>query len=125
MASELGLKEKAYDYFVKTAYLDLNKTRDTDLGLHSACIGGAWQAIVNGFAGMRLRNGKLDFSPSIPECWESVGFRITFRGRLYHVRVGRNTFGIMLAGESESSDITFRGKTIALVPGRKESFPCR
>nr|WP_326025082.1 hypothetical protein [Virgibacillus pantothenticus] len=49
MASKLGYKEKAYDYFIETARLDLDNTHgNTKDGLHMANMGGTWLAIVYG-----------------------------------------------------------------------------
>ena len=125
MASELGLKEKAYDYFLKTAHLDLNKSRDTDLGLHSACIGGTWQAIVNGFAGMRLKNGNLNFSPSIPESWVSFSFKISFRNQDYHIKIDKDSIKIKSTGTLEKIDIMVYETPVTLISGKEQTFKCQ
>ncbi|MFA6713989.1 MAG: glycosyl hydrolase family 65 protein [Victivallaceae bacterium] len=125
MASELGFKEKAYDYFRKTAYLDLNKARDTDLGLHSACMGGAWQAAVNGFAGMRLRNGKLDFAPSLPDSWEKFRFKINYRGKVFAISINPDTISILVSGTDSIDEITVYGKAVKLTHDRKRVIKCQ
>jgi alpha,alpha-trehalose phosphorylase len=87
MAAELGDTEKAYRYFAETATLDLeNKHGNTPAGIHAANMAGTWQGIVFGFAGMRAQNG-LSFQPVIPKGWQAYAFKVSYRGRLIHVRV--------------------------------------
>ncbi|MFH0071010.1 glycoside hydrolase family 65 protein, partial [Peribacillus sp. NPDC056705] len=56
MASKIGNTDKAYEYFIETARLDLDNTHgNTKDGLHMANMGGTWMSIVYGFAGMRIK----------------------------------------------------------------------
>ena len=75
MAAKLGYKEKAYGYFDETARLDLeNPHGNTKDGLHLANMGGAWIAIVYGFAGVRMKESGLSFAPSLPDQWNCWNF---------------------------------------------------
>ncbi|MDD5596777.1 MAG: glycosyl hydrolase family 65 protein [Victivallaceae bacterium] len=125
IASELGFKAKAYDYFRETAYLDLNKARDTNLGLHSACIGGAWQAVVNGFAGMRLKNGKLDFAPSIPNAWKKFRFKINYRGKVFVVAIAPDIISILVENTDSINEITVYDKAVRLPRDQEVVLKCR
>jgi maltose phosphorylase len=81
LAAAIGRKEKAYEMYLRTARLDLDDyNNDTCDGLHITSMGGTWMAFVQGFGGMRVRNGKLHFNPFIPEGWNSYSFRLNFRG---------------------------------------------
>jgi trehalose/maltose hydrolase-like predicted phosphorylase len=100
MAAELGNIEKAYRYYTETATMDLeNKHGNTQTGIHTANMAGAWQGIVFGFAGMRAKEG-LSFNPTIPKQWRSYTFKVRYRGSLLSVRVtpGGASFKL-LAGE--------------------------
>ena len=48
-------------------------------GLHGASLGGTWQSIVNGFAGVRVSDGQLSFKPLLPRKWRRLAFRLHFR----------------------------------------------
>jgi maltose phosphorylase len=48
---------------------------------------GSWLAIVQGFAGMRVREDRLHFAPFLPKSWNAYQFRINFRGRIIQVHV--------------------------------------
>ncbi len=82
LASSIGEREKAVELYQRTARLDLdNYNADTEDGLHITSMSGAWLAIVQGFAGMRVRDGQLSFAPYCPDGWESYSFSLEFRGR--------------------------------------------
>src|SRR2546430_11826410 len=52
--SELEKLEMAYELFQKGALVDLEDRRgNTFEGIHEACCGAVWQAVVMGFAGLR------------------------------------------------------------------------
>ncbi|MCH4170337.1 MAG: glycoside hydrolase family 65 protein [Lactobacillus sp.] len=88
LAADLNEDDKAVEMYARTARLDLdNYNNDTEDGLHITSMTGAWLAIVQGFAGMRIRDGKLHFKPFLPKQWTAYQFRVLFRGRLIEVNV--------------------------------------
>ncbi len=98
MAAELGMADKAYAYFLRSARLDLDDAKPD--GIHMANAGGAWMAMVNGFAGLRLVDGKIHFSPTIPSLWQSYSFNILLKGRRVGVHIdGKRAQFTLLAGE--------------------------
>jgi len=90
MASKLGMKEKAYDYFGDSAKLDLFDAHgNTKDGIHTANMGGAYMAIVYGFGGLRVKEDGLHLSPWLPAAWEGYEFKVCFRGALLCVKVDK------------------------------------
>lgn len=86
MASKLGFAEKAYDYFGDSAKLDLfNLHKNTKDGIHTANMGGNYMAVVYGFAGLRIKDTGIYFSPTIPKKWKKYEFKIVYEGT--HIRV--------------------------------------
>ena len=64
VALELGEVEKAYRYLVLAANSDLrNMHGNIQHGVHAGALGGAWQIVVSGFGGVRLRDGVLSVNP--------------------------------------------------------------
>jgi trehalose/maltose hydrolase-like predicted phosphorylase len=47
---------------------------------------GSWLALIQGFAGMRVHNGKLTFNPRLPAHWSSLSFNVNFRGEIVHCK---------------------------------------
>lgn len=100
LAADLHKEDKAFEMYSRTARLDLdNYNNDTEDGLHITSMTGSWLAIVQGFAGMRVIDGQLEFAPFLPKEWEGYKFRINFRGRLLSI------------------DVTKAGSTIKLLKG--------
>ncbi|MFB1052013.1 glycoside hydrolase family 65 protein [Paraliobacillus sp. JSM ZJ581] len=114
MASKLGYKDKAYDYFIETARLDLDNTHgNTKDGLHMANMGGTWLAIVYGFAGVRVKESGLSLAPSLPEQWNALEFTIQFQGRLIQVHMEKNTVRYLVV-EGDGVEISHFGESVWL-----------
>jgi len=91
VASMIGDTQKAYDLYLRTARLDLDDyNNEVEDGLHITSMAGTWLAIVQGFGGMRVKDGKLHFNPQIPGKWNAFAFNILFRGNQLNVRVEKN-----------------------------------
>ena len=58
-------------------------------GLHLATMGGLWQALAFGFAGLRPRAGMLHIDPVLPPSWSALELRVRFRGAKVRVRKER------------------------------------
>lgn len=95
LASALGYEQKAYELYLRTSRLDLdNYNNDTEEGLHITSMAGTWMSVVNGFGGMRVRNGKVYLNPFIPGKWKSFSFKIQFLGTVLKVDVSQNNVAI-------------------------------
>jgi maltose phosphorylase len=88
-AVKLGMPEKAYEMYLRTARLDLDDyNNDTEDGLHITSMAGTWLSVIKGFAGMRVVDNVLTFSPMLPAQWTGYSFNIGFRGGVVNVAVG-------------------------------------
>jgi trehalose/maltose hydrolase-like predicted phosphorylase len=82
-----GRLDQAEDYLRMAARFDLDDRNHTsDVGLHIATMGGVWQALVYGFAGLRPRDGSLVVDPRIPAGWKALEVNVRFRGSRVRVR---------------------------------------
>jgi alpha,alpha-trehalose phosphorylase len=109
VASQIGYHEEAYRYFAESARMDLDDHHNNFYaGIHAANMAGTWQAIVNGFAGMRCQKGQLSFAPHLPEKWNSYTFSIRYRGCLLQVKVERGQ-AIFILKEGEKVVFTLNG----------------
>jgi maltose phosphorylase len=114
LASKIGYKDRAYEFYLRTARLDLDDyNNDTEDGCHITSMAGTWMSLVKGFGGMKILDGKLYFNPYIPEQWKSYSFRIEFRGRVIKVKVSKDkTETILESGDSLT--IQLNGKDVKL-----------
>lgn len=91
MASKLGMKEKAYEYFDFSSRMDIrNSQGNTKDGIHTANMGGTYMAIVYGFLGLRVKEDGFFFAPSLPDAWKGLTLRINLKGCLLQIRADKN-----------------------------------
>ncbi|MFY9150752.1 MAG: family 65 glycosyl hydrolase domain-containing protein [Prolixibacteraceae bacterium] len=119
LAASIGRREKAYEMYLQTARLDLDDyNNDTCDGLHITSMGGTWMAFVQGFGGMRVRNGQLHFNPFIPDGWKSYSFRINFRNA--HLEINIFDSQVEIINHSKSGiEIFVHGKPCSIVAAQK------
>jgi trehalose/maltose hydrolase-like predicted phosphorylase len=86
LACELGFIDIAYTLFMKGALIDLDNLRgNTAEGIHNACTGAVWQALVLGFAGLRLSEDGFTTNPTWPDGWTRIAFNCYHRGALLSI----------------------------------------
>ncbi|MFC0515204.1 glycoside hydrolase family 65 protein [Mucilaginibacter angelicae] len=108
LAAKLGDEARAYEFYLRTARLDLDDyNNDTEDGCHITSMAGTWMAVVEGFGGMRVRDGKLVFQPFIPEKWSSFSFHIGFRGALLNIKVSKEGVQIKNASDVETTVLVY------------------
>ena len=96
LAAKLNDGAKAYEFYLRTSRLDLDDyNNDTEDGLHITSMAGTWMSIVEGFAGMRVREDHLSFTPFLPEQWNSFSFNIGFRGVQLKVKISKGELTIV------------------------------
>jgi trehalose/maltose hydrolase-like predicted phosphorylase len=72
------------------ARMDLDDlSGSTGAGLHLATMGGLWQALAFGFAGLRPRSGTLHVDPVLPPAWSALELSVVFRGAKVRIRKER------------------------------------
>ena len=88
LASEVGERSKAMNYFMQTARMDLDDLHgNTGHGVHMAAMAGTWLGVVHGFGGLRWIDGVPRFRPWLPEGWTHFGFRLRCGAAQVEVRV--------------------------------------
>ncbi|MBN9560019.1 MAG: glycoside hydrolase family 65 protein [Alphaproteobacteria bacterium] len=122
VAARLGNPEIALRYLRETAALDLDPDPNSAGGIRIAGLGGLWQAVVLGFGGIDLTGEAPRIDPHLPPGWQSLSFRICWRGRRIAVRVTGDTVGVGLVSGG-AMEIVIAGKTCELEPGATVEVP--
>lgn len=82
-----GRLEEAVEALTMTARMDLDELLVSAAhGMHSATMGGLWQALVVGFGGIRPSGDALNVDPRLPGAWGEVEIPVRFRGSRVRVR---------------------------------------
>ena len=86
LAGELDLIGMAYDMFLKGALVDIENLRlNTAEGIHLACCGAVWQAVVFGFANLVLTEEGHTTRPALPDHWTRLAFKFYHKGQLISI----------------------------------------
>lgn len=95
LASDLNDTDKAYALFRRASQIDMGTNMDSsDYGIHAASLGGVWQCIVMGFAGVRMLNEMLRIDPKLPAYWKHLAFNMYWQGSHLHVELTHDTLHI-------------------------------
>jgi kojibiose phosphorylase len=79
--TRVGHSEEAYSSFIRAARVDLDDLRNnTADGIHGASAGGVWQAVVFGFAGLRVSQEEWTLTPNLPAHWKRLAFKFVWQG---------------------------------------------
>ncbi|MGY3054173.1 maltose phosphorylase [Pedobacter sp. UYEF25] len=119
LAAKLNDEARAYEFYLRTARLDLDDyNNDTEDGLHITSMAGTWMSIVEGFAGMRVRDGKLYFNPFLPSKWKRFSFTIGFRGAILKVNISPDQMAVCNSGKS-AANIVMNETTYTVNPNEE------
>ncbi len=119
VAARLGMLDMAMRYFHQAAQIDLaNNMGNAAGGVHAAALGGLWQQLIMGFAGMRPEEDGLYIDPKLPEEWERVKFALTWRNNTIDIDVERNRRIIITVGQKSEATVGIYGRKLqTLKPG--------
>ncbi len=98
LACRFHRADLAYPFFLKSAQADMKGGGKQWAGLvyiggtHPAAAGGAWKTLIQGFAGLFIKDGMPHLSPCLPAHWEALKFRFTYRDTLYEAYVTKEGF---------------------------------
>lgn len=121
MGIETQNYERAFQYFNRSAFVDLvDNQGNTNWGMHIASAGGTWQAIVNGFGGMRIKNEQLTFKPWLPKTWQSIQFKIKWQKDEIEIHISQKKIHFKLNSLSNQNlNIKVQDQEIKLTPNKK------
>ncbi|WP_148616508.1 glycosyl hydrolase family 65 protein [Nocardioides rubriscoriae] len=94
-----GRPEAALDLLRLSLSIDLDDLGGTtSAGVHIGALGGAWQALLFGFLGARVRDGVLHLDPVLPAAWPRLAVRFRALGRDVRVDVDADLMTVAASG---------------------------
>jgi trehalose/maltose hydrolase-like predicted phosphorylase len=116
VAARLGETETALRFLRQAAIADLELDPNSAGGIRIAGLGGLWQAIILGFAGLDPKSDMLGIDPRLPPHWRSLSFRVCWMGRSVAIRIAGKTAQATLV-DGEGMEIRIAGTRGKLTPG--------
>jgi len=124
MALEVGAISQAYQFFNVALRADISNLHGNSAeGIHAASLGGVWQDVIHGFAGVRGLNGELRVNPRIPKSWRKIKFSLCWKKNLLKFEVKNNEICIKCESKNKKKiKIQVFGKKHLLSPGKEHIF---
>ncbi|MFW6134437.1 MAG: CBS domain-containing protein [Elusimicrobiota bacterium] len=120
LSSQIGDRFRAFQFFWICLNIDLeNIANNTGDGIHAANLGGVWQALIYGFAGLNLRDDSVIIDPFLPGNIKKIKFKFYNKGDLYNVDATNSKVEIKVLpkeNKEESRTISVFGKKYNLIP---------
>mgnify|MGYP003296373459 CR=1 FL=1 len=99
LLARAGRPDEAMPLFDIALRMDLDDlTGMTASGLHLATLGGVWQALLTGFAGVRVHAGTLLVDPHLPGRWGSLTLRFRCLGQTVELQLHADSARVTASG---------------------------
>lgn len=117
---DAGRPADAYAYLQRACAVDGSRQgSSSDDGLHSACLGAGWTAIVSGFGGVRVGAEHLEIAPSLPRHWRRLAFRLSYRGARLSLDVTPRRLEVRAEAGGAPAPLRIGGRRVRLRAGRR------
>jgi trehalose/maltose hydrolase-like predicted phosphorylase len=120
IALRLGLEQEAWDFFMKSATIDLDTEHGgAAQGIHIAGCATNWQVAVFGFAGVKdaMQSDTLSIEPHLPAHWRSLAFPLVWQGVPLRIEISDCECRVENLGETKF-DLRVWQKSCCLEPGQ-------
>lgn len=132
VATEFGDLDFAYQYFLKTAQIDLKAAYKIYVGTifmggsHPAANGGAWMTAVQGFGGLLAEADKVVINPRLYSAWHALEFGLEYQGDRFRVRITPDRVTVTpQEGNRRAVTFVIAGETVTCAAGRAVSTTYR
>jgi len=112
VACRAGDLFRAYHLFNVTLRADIsNLYGNTHQGIHAASLGGTYQALIFGFAGLQIVKEGLAVDPRMPRTWDRLVFSFFWKGRVIKFEISTDQVKLKIRSRQKTPlEITIFGK---------------
>ncbi len=116
--------QRAYSLFNASLRMDIsNLYNNTREGIHGASLGGTWQAVIFGFAGISIAREKLCINPRMPRSWKKMVFSLFWKNDMLQLELTNSTIGVkVLAHKKKGIQIGIFDKINSIKANKKYIF---
>ncbi len=125
VATEFGELDFAYEYFRKTAEIDLKAKYKVYAGTifmggsHPAANGGAWMTAVLGFGGLLADDRQVTINPRLYAKWRALEFSLAYQGDRFLIRITPDTVIVTPhAANRREHPFVIAGESVSVAPGK-------
>jgi kojibiose phosphorylase len=125
LAANTGNPVKAYDSWKASIDIDFGARARSRDGIHCANVGGMWQQVVHGFAGMVsvLNTDTLTFRPCVPKEIKSLSFKLYWKNDLVRVTLTQKSLTVDNLSKRRV-EFVVNGRKAVAEPGGSAGISC-
>lgn len=117
LAADLHEDETAYQFYKGCGEIDLGPIMTTsDMGVHTASMGGIWQCVAYGFGGVRVVGQTLQINPRLPENWNYLSLPLVWRGQAMMLETEKDSVRLTNQGQ-HPVEVVLKGCRTIVKPG--------
>ncbi len=125
VAAEFGNLDVAYNYFLKTAKLDLEAKYKVYVGTvfmggsHPAANGGAWMTAVFGFGGVSAGADHVTITPRLYKTWRKLQFQLAYKGDGFDIKITPDSVAVTARpANRQTRRFVIWGRAVPCAPGK-------
>ena len=125
VAADTGKLDWAYNYFLKTAKIDIDAKYKVYVGTifmggsHPAANGGAWMTAVFGFGGVKANAEHVVINPKLYKTWNTLQFNLLYKGDRFSIRITKKDVTVFPnASNKRKHAFIIAGQSITCNPGK-------
>jgi kojibiose phosphorylase len=132
VAAEFGNLDFAYEYFLKTAKIDLEAKYKVYVGSvfmggsHPAANGGAWMTAVLGFGGVQADEKRVAINPRLCRKWKRLNFHLAYKGDDFRMTITKNSVTVAPSKANTRTHVFLvAGRPVKCKPGKQATVKYR
>jgi len=124
IACRVGDLNRAFNFFNVSLHTDIaNFYGNTCEGIHAASLGGSWQAVIFGFAGVKIKKERLFIDPYLPRGWNRLIFSLIWKGDNIKFEVTNQMIKLKaLSTKRKEVELGIFGKLMRVKTNKMQSF---
>lgn len=124
LAADLREDATAYEFYKGCGEIDLGPVMTTsDMGVHTASMGGIWQCVTYGFGGVRVIGETLHVAPHLPENWSELEWPLTWRGQMLRLQADKRVVRMTNHGVQPVT-LVLCSSNVTIMPGETVQADC-
>jgi beta-phosphoglucomutase family hydrolase len=112
LANMTGDKKLSWELYRNALTSDYNDIQGgtTGEGIHTGVMAGTLLVAIQSYAGVDIRDGKLNFSPALPDHWQSISFNIGLKDDRFFIKVTPDYIELTMRGKSDQTVVSVGGR---------------
>jgi beta-phosphoglucomutase family hydrolase len=103
LANMIGDEKLSWELYSDALSSDFNDIQGgtTGEGIHAGVMAGTILVALQTYAGVDVRDGKLNINPHLPKHWRNIKFNLALQGNHFRIEVSQNEVKVKYDGEDE------------------------